>query len=146
MKTQIILFLCSLILGLIMAAQSFANGFDQNCSRIQIIDAESEDGKKIEMVIESYFKNKNNLSVRILKFRTIERLSNWAVAEVEIDLEEPGIFVLEKNKNEYRVASVFGGAVLENPTDFIRQYFKKELPDAPKALFDCFKPKGAPFI
>ncbi len=146
MRKHIIFFLCTLIMGLIIAVQSFANRLDQYCFQIQIIDAESEAGQEIGTAIESYLKDKTGLNVRITKFRSIEGLSNWVLAEVEIDLQDPGIFVLEKNKGEYRVASVFGGAVLENPADTIRPYFKKELPNAPPLLFNCFKPKGTPFI
>lgn len=69
-------------------------------------------------------------------------MSDWVLAEVEIDLEEPGIFILEKNKGEYRVISVFGGAVLENPADTIRTYFKKELPDAPNLFSTVTNRKG----
>lgn len=66
MKRHIILFLSSLILGSTIAAQSLANGFDQACSQIQIVDAESESGKEIGTAVESYSKVITGLKVRII--------------------------------------------------------------------------------
>jgi len=145
MNKHIILLLCSFILSVFADNQILANGLAQDCSRIEIIQSDSKTGKEIGTAIETFIKDKIDSGARVSKFRTIEALDSWVIAEVEFDLEEPGIFVLEKGKAKYRVAGVFGGAVLENPADTIKTFFKKELPKAPGCLFDCYKPHGAPF-
>lgn len=137
--------LLSIGVGLFIVSIALANSTKADCSKIQQIGTESPDGKTIEKFLIASIKQQHDLTVRILKFRTIEKLDRWIITEVEFDLLEPGIFVIEKVKTGFRFAAVYGGVELDNPEDTIRLFFIEKLPQAPKALFYCYNPKGAPF-
>jgi hypothetical protein len=138
-------FFSILIVGLCISLSPSAIAKQIDCPTIQHIMADSPEGKKIEKSLIKWIKRQHDLIVRILKFRTIEQVDRWIIAEVEFDLLEPGIFVITKDNTGYRVAAVYGGVELDNSKDTIRLYFAKKLPNAPKDLFLCYAPKGAPF-
>jgi hypothetical protein len=137
--------LLTISVGLLIVSIAHANSVKADCSKIEKIKAESLDGKNIEKFLIAWIQQQHDLTVKIAKFRTIEKLDQWIITEVEFDLLEPGIFVLEKVKMEYRLAAVYGGVELDNPEDTIRIFFIKQLPEAPNALFNCYAPLGAPF-
>jgi hypothetical protein len=137
--------LLSIGVGFFSISTALANSTKADCSKIQQIKDESPEGTNIEKFLIASIRQQHDLTVRILKFRTIEKLDRWIITEVEFDLLEPGIFVIEKVKTGYRFAAVYGGVELDNPEDTIRSFFIKELPQAPEVLFYCYNPKGAPF-
>jgi hypothetical protein len=145
MKKIAVVFLIFIIVGLFIASTVLANSTKADCSIIQQIEAESPDGKRIEKFLISWIQQHHDLTVHVVKFRTIEKLDRWIIAEAELDLLEPGIFVIEKVNTGYQFAAVYGGVELDNPEDTLRQIFIKNLPDAPKELFYCYHPKGSPF-
>ena len=137
--------LVSIFMGLLIVSTAHANSARDDCSKIETIKFGSPEGKGIEKFLIAWVRQQHQLAARITKFRTMEKLEQWVIAEVEFDLLEPGIFVIEKRKSGYRLASVYGGVELDNPEDTIRLVFIRKVPQAPRALFNCYEPKGAPF-
>jgi hypothetical protein len=137
--------LLSIGVGFFSMSTAMANSTMVDCYKIQQIKDESPERKKIEKLLTASIRQQNDLTVHILKIRTLEKLDRWIITEVEFDLLEPGVFVIEKTKTGYRIAAVYGGMELDNPEDTLRSFFIKELPQAPEALFRCYSPKGAPF-
>lgn len=76
--------------------------------------------------------------------RGIDQLNDWAIVETNgTDQFEPGVFVVHKQGAEYRFVSVWGG-VATQPNE-IQNWLREQAPAAPATLFDCFRPRGAPF-
>jgi hypothetical protein len=121
---------------------SWATEYD--CSKVVHVASNSSEAKEIQRYLENFI-NKYQKKKGKLEFRTIEKIRNWIIAEVDYSNLEPGIFVLNRSKKGFRVAAEFGGYVEEEPEKAIRKYFLKKVPAASKELFQCYTPKGAPF-
>lgn len=133
----------TVLMGLLLIQKvSFAKEYD--CSKVVQVASNSSEAKEIRKYLEDLI-NKYQTEKGKLEFRTIEKIGNWIIAEVDFSNLEPGIFVLNRTKKSFQVAAEFGGYVEENPEKAIRAYFLKKVPAAPKELFQCYNPKGEPF-
>ena len=130
------------LLGLLVQGPLWAAGPD--CSKVVHVATDSSEAQGIKKFLES-FANKYQKEKSKLEFRTIEKIGKWLIVEADFTNLEPGIFVLERTKKNYRVVTEFGGYVEEEPEKAIRSYFLEKVPNAPKELFQCYNPKGSPF-
>ena len=78
--------------------------------------------------------------------RKILTQGDWILAEADFPDAEPAIFLLLKSQTGVVTKAAYGGTAAPfNEVAAIRDFFVKEVPDAPDALIKCYEPVGPPF-
>jgi hypothetical protein len=140
--TRPLILVITIVTGLLTQGLVWAGDLD--CSKVVHVVSDSTEARIILENIERIINEHLNEKVKAI-YRTIEKTGNWLIVEFDADKLEPGIFVLEQTKNTYKWAAEFGGGPVDDQEDAIQSYFIEKIPMAPKELFQCYSPKGAPF-
>lgn len=113
----------------------------RSCDMVSSLDSRDSDWAQITKWLSSTGEQSPAKPAQIL------HQGNWYLAESDFESAEPGIFLMEKIKNEFVLKTVYGGTTgLMRSEPVIRDYLREAAPIVPVSLIRCFDPKIAPFV
>ena len=120
------------------------NTLTRDCAKTQVVLPQDTLHRQVRTFIEAYSAPASS-DPNILKLRTQK---NWILAEVEFAQLQTAVVLLDGatlNQADNQIWVWSGPTAPWLPGPFIREWLAKHVPDAPRALIDCFDARSGSY-